>query len=441
VDRWITDYQPSPRHPVYTRAHAGEMLAAPCSPLGQTLVFDPGIVEGWRDSQLRIGTFEPGELEPWECVGFFGGYLYVNADVTVTVPDAWLEGPADPDDTDKHAAWVRGVLATDDLPALREDRDAADAARASRPDLAASPDDALVERARSLVPLVRQLFDRYMECTVGASVGPAVLRGVARELDDPSPADALVSAIGGVASPSSHAMWELSRQARHSAELTACFDAGVPALVDRLHASDSQECHEFLHELLRFSVRFGSCGPDEWDIRSDTWESRPELALAQIDGMRVTADTYAPSARDALRESARESVVARVTAALAGDPAALGQLQAGLRLAELYLEARERSKSNAVKVIHEMRMAVRELGARNGFTASATCMLLADELDAFASDPTEFRARLAKREEQYLALFELAPPFVIDGAVPPLDRWPRRTDAPPSADEVPRGTT
>jgi pyruvate,water dikinase len=53
-------------------------------------------------------------------------------------------------------------------------------------------------------------------------------------------------------------------------------------------------------------------------------------------------------------------------------------------------------------------------------------MLLADELDAFVAQPEEFRARLAQRERQYMELFELEPPFIVNGVVPPLSEWARK---------------
>jgi pyruvate,water dikinase len=90
------------------------------------------------------------------------------------------------------------------------------------------------------------------------------------------------------------------------------------------------------------------------------------------------------------------------------------------------MAGRERAKTNIIKVIHEVRMAMRELAARHDYTMSQVCMLLADELDAFVAGPDEFRARLTAREEQYLELFELEPPFIVNGAVKPLSQWERK---------------
>ena len=45
-DRWFCDLEPSERWPHYTRANAGEVLAPPASPLGQTFVWDNGTFLG-----------------------------------------------------------------------------------------------------------------------------------------------------------------------------------------------------------------------------------------------------------------------------------------------------------------------------------------------------------------------------------------------------------
>ncbi len=36
-----------------------------------------------------------------------------------------------------------------------------------------------------------------------------------------------------------------------------------------------------------FLYKYGSRAPNEWDLRSDSWESKPVLALLAIDGMRL----------------------------------------------------------------------------------------------------------------------------------------------------------
>ena len=49
---------------------------------------------------------------------------------------------------------------------------------------------------------------------------------------------------------------------------------------------------------------------------------------------------------------------------VAGDPATHGQLAAAIGCSAAWLPGRERTKTNNIRVIHEMRMAMRELGRR-----------------------------------------------------------------------------
>ena len=79
-DYWFCDWQPSERWPHYTRANAGEVLAPPASPLGQTFTWDNGTIIGWRDGYIRQGYFTENEMAEYrpEVGGFFGGFFYIN---------------------------------------------------------------------------------------------------------------------------------------------------------------------------------------------------------------------------------------------------------------------------------------------------------------------------------------------------------------------------
>ncbi len=427
ADRWITDWEPSQKFPVYTRANAGEVLPDPASPLAWTLVWEPGVVEGWADANVSAGTLTRDEFTrtPPEVVGLFGGYLYINGslarlfgvrgpglsaemidlvyfgehpDVPKYVHEDWHDDPAA---TEKLGAWMGEVLTAADLPGHRDDQARANQTRADRGDLGALTDTELVERARSLIPFVRHLFWRHLDTTAGTAVGPGALGAIAEAMGDPSIALTLITGIGDVDSAlPSHAMWELSRLPADSAEFRQGFEA--------------------------FLAEYGSRGPNEWDIRSEVWETRPELALALIETMRPAPDSESPAARNAKNVAKREALEAQIRAALADQPEALGTFELALRSAHLYMAGRERAKTNIIKVIHEMRMAMRELAVRHDYTMSQVCMLLADELDAFVAAPDEFRARLTAREEQYLELFQLDPPFIVNGSVKPLSQWARR---------------
>jgi pyruvate,water dikinase len=427
ADRWITDLEPSKKFPVYTRANAGEVLPDPASPLAWTLVWEPGVVEGWADANVSAGTVVRKEFTsaPPEVVGLFGGYLYINGslarlfgvrgpgltaemidfvyfgehpDVPKYVHEDWHDDPAA---TEKLGAWMGEVLTAADLPGHRDDQARANQTRAGRGDLGALTDAELVERARSLIPFVRHLFWRHLDTTAGTSVGPGALGAIAEAMGDPSIVLTLITGIGDVDSAlPSLAMWELSRLPADSVEFRQGFEA--------------------------FIAEYGSRGPNEWDIRSEVWETKPALALALIEAMRPAPDSESPAARNAKNVAKREAIEAQIRAALADQPEALGTFELALRSAHLYMAGRERAKTNIIKVIHEMRMAMRELAVRHDYTMSEVCMLLADELDAFVAAPDEFRARLTAREEQYLELFQLDPPFIVNGSVKPLSQWARR---------------
>jgi pyruvate,water dikinase len=326
-------------------------------------------------------------------------YFGEHPDVPPYVAEPWHDSPAA---TERLATWMGGVMAAAELPGLLlADQANATAARASRPDLGTLTDGELVARARSFTPLVRQLFCRHLEVTAGSSVGPGVLGAIAEAMGDPGIVLTLITGIGDVDSAlPSHAMWALSRLPADSPEFAAGF--------------------------ADFVRNYGSRGPNEWDIRSEVWETKPALALALIEAMRPAADSESPAARNDKNVVIRHQLEASIRAALADQPETLATFEAGLHSAHVYLAGRERAKTNIIKVLHEIRMAVRELGARHGYTPSQICMLLDDELDAFANDPDEFRARLTDREAQFLDLYQLEPPFIINGTVKPLSQWARK---------------
>ena len=65
---------------------------------------------------------------------------------------------------------------------------------------------------------------------------------------------------------------------------------------------------------------YGCRGPNEWEMRVDTWETKPALALAAIDRMRLSPDADDPSVAIAARAAEREAVRDEIAAILAGDP-------------------------------------------------------------------------------------------------------------------------
>jgi pyruvate,water dikinase len=82
-------------------------------------------------------------------------------------------------------------------------------------------------------------------------------------------------------------------------------------------------------------------------------------------------------------------------------------------------------------VMHEQRLAARELGRRATARGELTSpeqvfMLFADELDDWLKNPVALTAALAERERIYLDLFDYEPPFVVNGQPAAYTQWARR---------------
>ena len=450
-DGWITDTGASTRFPVYTRSNANDVLPEPASPLGATLVWIPGVIEGWRDGNVRNGAFSAEELagDPNPTCGFFNGYLYVNASVVRVFGERSGAGSdaidaaffgnrpdtpphvAHPDDLSEEAAARIGdqmgwVMSATEFPDLDQSKAEADAARADRPELSSLSDAELVAHARSFVGAVRRFFDDHVITSSNTAVGPTVLAQVTGAVD-PGLMLRMIASSGDVDSAlPSYAMWHLSREANASAEVTGAFDAGVGGMLDRLRAGGA-EAAAWLAHFEAFLVDYGSRGPNEWDPYFDSWETRPELALALIDRMRGVADDESPLLRHERVTADRDAATAEALAGLGDDETAKATALAAQGSAQRFLAWRERSKTNCIKVINEIRVTMLELGRRMAAAGhlvepKQVFMLTNDELDAFVADRGSFRTLLNERQEAWRALDRLEPPYFVEGdkGIPPL---------------------
>ena len=463
---WIADTLASERYPIYTRANAGEVMPDPVSPLTSSFgIAGPG-EQGWRDAYVRGGTMDHDEFEPDrpDCVGIFGGYLYLNLSLirlyglrmpgmTPELADVqylgdmpgitpYAEEARPTDESERHSAlmtaWIGELFTRTSLDELAADRDEVDRWVARRPVLEEMTDQELVDQARSFIPLYRRLFCRHIMTSGATGIGLGVLGQVLGAIGRPELAMVLVAGLGEVDSAApSFALWELGRLVRSSSSLTAAFDAGVSGLGDRLAASaeaGDTEASEFGWRFEQFLRNFGSRGPNEWEFRSHVWGTNPALVLVAIDRMRLAADADSPTARTDTRAVEREAATAEVRAVLADNAEVLATFDSSLRLAQLTAAGRERTKTNSIKVVHEMRLAYRELGRRwvdTGFldNIEQIFMLTDGEMDDVVEHPERFDGVAAAREATYLALWDVEPPFVSKGAPPDVSTWRKRSAA------------
>jgi pyruvate,water dikinase len=460
TDRWITDWVPSPRWPHYTRANAGEVMPTPASPLGQQFCWDNGIVLGWRDGYVRQGYFSVGEMAEHhpETGGFFGGYFYINLAnvrmqgvrspaVTVEQLDLAFFGDhpdvppyqADPRDERpdltpgilEHLGWV---MSTTEWPEIDHEKAQVRALRASRPDLTTLSDAELVARARSMQPLlVVKLFESHTVSSSSSGIAPGILFAVGQAIGDPTVPMKLISGIGDVDSAEpSYALWDISRTIRNSRTLTAAFDAGVDGVAKRLAAGDA-ESTALRAALDGFLFEFGSRGPNEWEISAPSWETKPALVLSMLDRIRLQIDDESPRLRNAAKAADRVRVVDEVRAMVQPLGEELAAQFEGALVAANMQAFRERTKSNIIIAINEVRVVFAELGRRHAAAGHLVApehvfMLLDAEVEQFAAQPSGWSDLLAERYAAWRDLADLEPPFFIrDGVVPPLSAWKRRS--------------
>ncbi len=472
MDRWIADTVPSDKYPLHSRANAGEVMPDPVSPLSSSWALGGPGEWGWRDAYVRAGTFDMHEFDPDRNnnIVVLGGYLYLNMSLTRiygvrfpgltpemvdfqyfgTMPGItpYEEEARPTDESEVHTGrltqYLTWVMSVDDLPELRADRDQLARLVAQRPDFSQLSLQEVLDHGRSFQPLLRRLFCTHIVVSAASGVGVAVVGQVCAAIGAPELSLTLIAGAGDVDSAApSWAMWDLSRIVKSSPPLTDVFDAGVDGSLDRIRAlaeAGDADATEFWKQGREFLSRFESRGPNEWELRSPTWGTKPEIALTAVDRMRLAPDDDSPQARTDGRVAERQAATETVRQALAGNDEVAGQFEAALRSALLFNPGRERTKTNCIKVIHEMRLAAREASQRlvdAGLLdkVEQIFMFTDEELDdivALAEGRPivaipEPRQTAREREAFYLSLFDLEPPFVTNGAPPPVSEWPARS--------------
>ncbi|WP_375385091.1 PEP-utilizing enzyme [uncultured Microbacterium sp.] len=471
MSNWPIFDEPSKVFPLYSRANVGEIFPDPISPLNASAGFQHCLETGWRAAFVACGVWDQDLYDrsvEKNILPGFGSYLYINMSLMrlfgVRVPGMSAEAvdlqyfgdlpgiPSyeserrdfddDPAFSEKAGAWLQEqVLGATDLAAYDTDKAEVDRIRASRPNLAQLTDAQLRERIVSFEDLLVRLLQHHIEASLKSGVGLGAIAQFTAAIGKPEIALTLVSGIGDVDSTGpSVDMYRLSRAAQDRA-VAALFDQGVDGLYERLEASAEPSVIGFTSSLDEFLATWDFRGPSEWEIHADTWGVRPEIALAAIERMRRAGADADPTVGGGRRVAERDATVAAVREALAGNDEAAGQFEAILGAAALWLRGRERGRTTAAKVIHEIRLAGLELGRRaveRGDIADAhdIFMLFENELDAFLADPAPFGPTLAERKRIYVGLFDIVPPFVVAGDVPPVEEWERRSSISAESIEV-----
>jgi phosphohistidine swiveling domain-containing protein len=451
---WITDTEPNARYPLYTRLNANDVLPDPVTPLGADLAWNTNIIPGWASGYVELGSFTAEEMltEPGTAAGMFYGHLYVNQSavrvVGIRIGIGWEaidaaffagDVPAPPHDSvpadvnEEITAIIgrRGLwaLTTETFPELEEDRWIADRVRSERPDLSILSAPALVARARSLMPMERLMWRGETIASNQSAVGPGVIAQVLGGAD-PTLVVRIIGAAGDVDSAApSYALWDLSRIVRADPALNAEFGAGSDGLAERVSKHGV-----FAESFARFLLDFGYRGPSEWDLGSPSWETKPELVLGLIERLRLLDEDSSPVTRATKQDAETATAYQQALSILGDNPEAIATLDGAIASSRRFGAWRERGKTNCIKVLHEARMPLIELGRRlveQGHLAheQQVFMALDSELDTLALNPASLTLRFAEREVEWRKLFDLKLPTFIDAREPmtPLAELPRKS--------------
>ena len=463
VEKWLVETIPDEKLSFYTRANIGEVFPDPVAPLTFGWFENEsgvgGAEEGFRIAYERIGVITADELAPDKAVflGVTGGYGYLNAAALrllghrapgmtyKDIDDAFFgdapgvpEFVAQPGDdrpelTEKIGATFQWTLTTPDLPDVAADEAKVNSLRQNRPDLAPMSDRELVDYFFGLMDEhFGQLFAQHIFITFLATVPVGIITKVAEAVGMPEATLKLVAGVGDVESAApSMVMWDLGRTIAASESLQAEFDAGVEGLDARLRASGDSDVAAFVEAFDSFLVSYGARGPNEWETRSPTWETDPDLALAAIDRMRLADAGVAPQTSNAALAEERLALGEQITAMLAEDPETQGQFQAALRSATVFMPGRERTKTNCIKLVHEARMAAQEWGRR--CVAAGTFpyvnsygMLERSEIYDFLESPDGYYDKLVEREALMDEVKNLQEPFLFVGDAGPMSSYEKR---------------
>lgn len=458
---WVVDNELSTRWPVYTRANVGEVAGTVATPLFWTMIGGPPTETQWKHALVEFGAFDLEEFRPdtLDIQGLVHGYAYLNlsnmrtfgARMPGASPDLmdrtylgdtaappYIPHPDDakPEYAERIAATIGRVMSETSRPDLEVHRQLAEKLRAERPDLGRLSDAQLLERQRTVLrehypPLLRT----HLRMVYEGSVVVGALEQALAPLDEPGLAVTLMSGLGNIASAAPNtAMWELGRAVLASPALRKEFDEGPVGLEARLRRSDDPDVAAFMRGFDDLLYRYGSRSTQEWEANAKTWESYPAIPLGMIDRMRLQPEEKSPARQSLRLRREREAALERVRARLADRSGEREALEAALRSVAVYSPAREQSKTNTVRVLHEGRLPMVELGRRYAAAGhfrrpEDIVMFREDELDALIADPGGFRSLIAERWEWFEQLSEVEPPFIIEaGRVPPITSWTKRKD-------------
>ncbi|HJM97247.1 MAG: PEP-utilizing enzyme [Acidimicrobiales bacterium] len=455
LGEYLTQY-PSKRYPIYTRGNAGEVWPEVAYPLTITLTRTVG-EEASAQAAINAGVISRKDIvEGPSCFGgVFAGYMYLNLSfgrmiavrtpgTTIEKSDATYYGSEQqapkyvPHKNDKNflasmklIRYGWRMLHTTEISFLEPDRQLVHHWEERLPKILKSTDQELVSTLREIMQPVMHLFTNHLDVTGQAGGAVQLLSTVCEErLNDRSLALTLLGSLGDVDSAApSFALWELGRMVANDPTLTSFFDEGITELEERLR--ESQDCQLFIDNFDSFLKEFGSRGPNEWETACETWGTEPSNVLVLIDRMRLADAEKSPTHRAGQLLKNREQALSDSRSQLKGF--GLWIFNKALHGSVLFSQARERSKTTIINLIHVARLISRELAKRTAAQSEKGELIdlwfvLETELDEYINNPDAFEKRISDRKNVRNELSKRIPPFIFQGNLPDPSTWPLREE-------------
>lgn len=448
---------PSKRYPIYTRGNAGEVWPEVAYPLTITLTRKAGEIAS-AVAAINAGVITQKDIKdgPTCFGGVFAGYMYLNLSfgrmiairtpgTTIEKSDATYYGSEHeapkyiPNKKDKSILASLKILKygwrmlhTHDLPILQQDRTLVTQWQSRLPEILNSSDEKLVEAMREIMEPASLLFTHHLDITGQAGGAVQLLSTICEErLGDRSIALTLLGGLGDIDSAEpSYVLWELGRMVANDDALTAIFQTGLLDLELRLRESDSAQA--FVKDFDDFLDTYGSRGANEWETACETWGTSPSSVLTLIDRMRIADPRNSPTVRTQKILEKREIALLDARENLKGFGSWL--FEKALHSSMLFSQARERSKTTIIDLIHVARLITRELAnrtarQRDGAELIDLWFILENELDDFINNPRTFNEKITERKRVRQELSNRVPPFIFEGEIPHPNLWPLRSES------------
>ncbi len=221
-----------------------------------------------------------------------------------------------------------------------------------------------------------------------------------------------------------HGLWNLSRIAKASPELTRIFDEHHPR---ELHAvlSNSEDGRAFLAQLDEYLFDFGWRSDAVYDLADVPWIENPQIPLGNIARYIPMDDSADPMIMFNRAVQLREELTARVRAELTGDPEQLAKFEELYDAAQYAYPLTEDHAfyidQMGVVLLRRFVRAVGERLAANGSIAAGDDVFYLYDVevrDAMANG-TDLSATVAARKAELDACAQATPPDILGTPPPP----------------------